>query len=118
MLQEFEKMVKKTEPVIYAELENYENPINDFNNNDTLVTDYLEHGVVPSTVYDNENKQIRYPNPTTILNSGFIFYIGGMNKLLEKVKNKDRMSQIEKRIHYERRLNQWLAKAIEDWQIL
>ncbi|MBN1803694.1 MAG: hypothetical protein JW837_00445 [Sedimentisphaerales bacterium] len=116
MLQEFEKMVKKIEPVVSAELENFKNPINDFNNNDALVTDYLEHGVVPSTVYDNENKQICHPNPTTILNSGFFFYLGNMDALLKKVESSN--SDIDKRTNYEKRLNQWLAKAIEDWQIL
>ena len=116
ILQEFEKMVKKIEPVVSAELENFENPITDFEKNDSLVTDCLEHGVVPSTVY-NENKQRCHPSPTTILNSGFFFYLGGMDTLLEKVESKGH-PPLDKRINYEKRLNQWLAKAIEDWQIL
>ena len=95
-------------------------PISDFNknkneSNDSLVTKALEHGVVPSTVYDKK-KQKRHPNPTTILNSGFFFYLGNMDELLEKVESSD--SDIDKRMNYEKRLNQWLAKAIEDWQIL
>lgn len=117
MLQEFEKMVKKIEPVVSAELENFENPINDFKKNDSLVTACLEHGIVPSTVY-NEKKQRCHPNPTTILNSGFFFYLGGMVELLKKVKVKRGVSRIDKRMNYEKRLNQWLAKAIDDWQIL
>jgi len=116
MFQEFEKMVKKIEPVVSAELKNLPKPFYDFNENYKFVTTCLEHGVVPSTVY-NEKKQKRcHPNPTTILNSGFFFYLGGMDKLLEKVESND--PDIDKRIHYEKRLNQWLAKAIEDWQIL
>lgn len=116
MLQEFEKMVKKIEPVVSDELKNLPKPFYDFNENYKFVITCLEHGVVPSTVY-NEKKQKRcHPNPTTILNSGFFFYLGGMGKLLEKVVSND--PDIDKRIHYEKRLNQWLAKAIEDWQLL
>ncbi|MFA5424443.1 MAG: hypothetical protein WC374_11370 [Phycisphaerae bacterium] len=115
MLQEFEKMVIRVEDELSSKLKNFENPISDFKNNDSLVTTCLEHGVVPSTVY-NEKKQICHPNPTTILNSGFFFYLGGMEALLEKVKSKG--PKIDKRINYEKRLNQWLAKAIEDWPLL
>jgi hypothetical protein len=115
MLQEFEKMVLKVEEELSTKLKNLPKPFYDFNENYKLVTTCLEHGVVPSTVY-NEKKQRCHPNPTTILNSGFFFYLGGMDTLLEKVKSKGR--KIDKQINYEKRLNQWLAKAIEDWQIL
>lgn len=116
MLQEFEKMVKKIEPVVSAEIKNLPKPIYDFNDNYEFVTIYLEHGVVPSTVYDEKKQKRCHPSPTTILNSGFLFYLGNMDALLEKVESSD--SDIDKRMNYEKRLNQWLAKAIEDWQIL
>jgi len=115
MLQEFKKMVLKVEEELSTKLKNLPKPFYDFNENYKLVTTCLEHGVVPSTVY-NEKKQRCHPNPTTILNSGFFFYLGGMDTLLEKVKSKG--PKIDKRINYEKRLNEWLAKAIEDWQIL
>jgi len=119
MFEEFEKMVVKVEKEALAKTAGQE-PISDFNrneneSNDSLITKALEHGVVPSTVYDKK-KQKRHPNPTTILNSGFFFYLGNMDALLKKVKSSD--SDIDKRMNYEKRLNQWLAKAIEDWQIL
>lgn len=119
MFEEFEKLVVKVEKEILSKTAGQE-PISDFNknkneSNDSLITKALEHGVVPSTVYDKK-KQKRHPNPTTILNSGFFFYLGNMDSLLEKVESSD--SDIDKRMNYEKRLNQWLAKAIEDWQIL
>jgi len=114
MLQEFEKMVIKVEEELSTKLKDFENPFSDFDKYNSLVRVRLEHGIVPSTVYDN--KQKHHPNPTTILNSGFFFYLGGMDALLEKVENND--SDVDKRMNYEKRLNQWLAKAIEDWQIL
>ncbi|OHB59665.1 MAG: hypothetical protein A2173_06380 [Planctomycetes bacterium RBG_13_44_8b] len=115
MLTKFEILVEKIEQKIKTKFDDFKNPIDDFNINDTLVTTCLEHGIVPSTVYD-EDKQKHHPNPTTVLNSGFFFYLGRMNKLLEKVKSNE--SHIDKRINYEKRLNQWLGKAIDDWQIL
>jgi len=115
MLQEFDKMIVKVEEELSAKLEDFDNPIDDFKKNDSLVTACLEHGVVPSTGY-NEKKERCRPEPTTILNSGFFFYLGGMDPLLGKVKSGD--SKIDKRINYGKRLNQWLTKAIEDWQFL
>jgi len=114
MLREFEKTIVRIEEELSAKLKDFENPFSDFNKYNSLVGVCLEHGIVPSTVYDN--KQKHHPSPTTILNSGFFFYLGGMDALLEKVENND--SDIDKRMNYEKRLNQWLAKAIEDWQIL
>ena len=114
MFKEFKKMVVKVEKEVLIKTAS-QKPIDDFSKSDNLVTIALEHGVVPSTLYDR-NKQKHHPSPTTILNSGFFFYLGGMDRLLEKVENND--SDVDKRINYEKRLNQWLAKAIEDWKIL
>ena len=114
MFKEFEQIVIRVEKELSTKLKDFENPLNNFRKNDSFVTTCLEHGIVPSTVYDNEQK--RHPNPITILNSGFFFYLGGMDTLLKKVKSKGR--KIDKQINYVKRLNQWLAKAIEDWQIL
>jgi hypothetical protein len=115
MLGKFEEMVLEIEKVVTGKVAKVERPISDFAKNDHLVTKYLEHGVVPSTVCD-EQKNKYHPNPTTILNSGFFFYLSGMKKLIEKIQAK--VSQPEKRLKYEKRLNGWLAKAIEDWRIL
>jgi hypothetical protein len=115
MLEKFGEMVVKIEGKVSDKVAKVERPIGDFTTTDRLVTQYLEHGVVPSTVCD-EQKNKYHPNPTTILNSGFFFYLGGMKKLIEKVQAK--ISQPKKRLKYEKRLNEWLAKAIEDWQIL
>lgn len=115
MLVEFEKMVLKVEKEISEKISNTENPIDDFKKNDLLVTRYLSHGVVPSTVYDDKKNKY-HPCPTTMLNSGFFFYMDGMRELIQKIKAD--ISETEKRLKYEKRLNEWLEKAIEDWQIL
>jgi len=114
MLDEFKKMVSLIETKVSSKFDGFEKPIDDFAKNDALVTTFLKHGVVPSTVYDNGKKS--HPSPTTLLNSGFFFYLSGMEPLLKKVKSEE--CYISKRIKYGHRLNQWLGKAIEDWQIL
>ncbi len=116
MLEKFEDMVFKIEGTVSDKVDKVERPINDFTANDRLVTKYLEHGVVPSTVYDKQKNKY-HPNPTTILNSGFFFYLGGMEELMQKVQA-PHINHTEKRLRYEKRLNEWLAKAIDDWQIL
>lgn len=90
-------------------------PIDDFRAHDTAVADLLAHGVVPSTVFHKSGKR-SYPAPTTILNSGFFFYLTRIDILLDKVEAED--TRFERRLKYESRLNEWLSKAIEDWHIL
>ena len=115
MLKAFEELVEHIEKKVSSELAEFPKPIDDFDKYNDLVTTSLEYGVVPSTVYDANEKRC-HPKPTTILNAGFFFYLGGMGALLEKIKSKN--SDTDKRIMYEKRLNEWLSKAIEDWQIL
>ena len=115
MLAEFNGMVNKIEDEVSAKLGGgFKEPVEDFRRNRKLVASYLEHGVVPSTIYEDKIK--RYPYPVTVLNCGFFFYLKGMTQLLERVKTN--LNRIDKRIICEKRLNSWLGKAIEDWQIL
>ena len=115
MLGEFENMVKKIEGEVSTKLGNgFKKPVEDYNRTKKLVTSYLEHGVVPSTLYDDGTKL--HPYPVTVLNCGFFFYLKGMIPLLDRFKTN--LNSIDKRITCEKRLNSWLGKAIEDWQIL
>jgi len=114
MLDAFEKGVQKAEAELRAHLASFERPIDDFNEHCDAVMDCLEHGVVPSTIYSIGRRV--HPKPTTVLNCGFFFYLGGMKKLLQRAQNDS--EPIKQRLLYEKRLNEWLGKAIEDWQIL
>ena len=118
MLKEFRKVVVKVEEAVEEIFPGQEKPIDDFNKNDFLVTRFLEHGIVPSTVYDEKTEEKRHPKPTTVLNSGFFFYLSGMKELLSRVEVKDDSDDVKKRLTCEKRLNEWLGKAIDDWQIL
>lgn len=115
ILSEFEGVVGTIENEISNLLTDSEEPIEDFARHDDSVTRLLGHGVVPSTVFD-ERAQPSYPLPTTVLNSGFFFYLRGMDILLERIKGGD--DPINKRVNTLRRLNEWLGKALDDWQFV
>lgn len=115
MLNQIERLVETIEARVSKKLEHLPNPCDDYKQSANHVMSYLEHGVVPSTVRDSEGKKI-HPNPTTLLNAGFFFFLGGMEGLMKRVKSK--ADRIQKRLQYEKRLNEWIAKAIDDWQIL
>jgi hypothetical protein len=117
MLQEFHAtVVCEMEGAVSNMLsKSIEEPFNDFKEKNKLVTAYLEHGVVPSTLYDKDKRK-HHPRPTTVLNAGFFFYLRGMDELLKRVQGS--ASRIVKRMACENRLNGWLGKAIDDWQVL
>jgi hypothetical protein len=115
MLDEFNRIVEKIEAAVSEKISNQPKLLSDYIKNNKLVIECLEHGVVPSTVYD-ESGQKSHPTPETILNCGFFFYLQGMEELLKRVV--DSGDNIQKRVKYEGKLNEWLGKAIEDWQIL
>lgn len=115
MLCLLEDMVVAVEEKVREKLVACPKPIDDFTKHDADVTPCLERGVVPSTII-RDNGAMLNPSPTTLLNCGFFFYLSGMEPLLARVKSD--FSPIQKRIQYERRLNQWLAKAIDDWQVI
>ena len=115
MLNQIEGLVETVETCVSKKLENVPNPCDDYNRSAAAVMTCLEHGVVPSTARSPEGVKI-YPSPTTLLNAGFIFFLDGMEALIKRVKSKE--NRIEQRLQYEKRLNEWLAKAIDDWQIL
>lgn len=115
MLTTFSSLVPLVESQVSDTLNGSEGPIEDFKAQDEAVTDLLAHGVVPSTVFHKGGKR-SYPAPTTVLNSGFFFFLTKMDKLIDRVQSDD--DHVEKRLKYEGRLNEWLSKAIEDWHIL
>lgn len=115
MIETFMEMVPSIEDAVRHKIANMAKPIEDFERCDRGVTACLEHAVVPSTIITERQERL-HPTPTTLLNSGFFFYFGGMTKLFERVKSSDEPTK--KRMQYETRLNHWLGKAIDDWQII
>ena len=115
MLRQFNAMIGKIAQGVSQMLgSNFEKPIHDFTKNHKLVTSYLGHGVVPSTLYEDEKKC--HPHPITVLNSGYFFYLKGMAPLLERIITN--LDSIDKRIICQKRFNSWLGKAIDDWQVM
>ena len=84
----------------------------------STVQNYLANGVVPSTLnirngYKPEDTNAFTASPLVLLNSGVEFYLTGIDELMGSIKGED-VNSYPKRLHWIRRVEQWVAKAIED----
>lgn len=78
---------------------------------------YLESGVVPSTLRKEEGAEEFHPTPIALLNSAYRFYIRSMPLLMNRISNAD-PNEVESRIRWTRRVENWTSKAIEDVLLL
>lgn len=82
-----------------------------------IIERYLEYGIVPSTLRRSTEGDNFTPSPIALLNSAYRFYIRSMPALMGRIKDAD-PNDIEKRIRWTRRVENWTAKAIEDVLLL
>jgi hypothetical protein len=83
-----------------------------------FVQDYLAAGVVPSTlnvrVGNGTDDVATLPaSPLVLLNSGMEFYLTRIDELMRSIPGEDE-TIFDRRLHWIRRVEQWIAKAIED----
>jgi hypothetical protein len=81
------------------------------------IQEYLENGVVPSTLTRTDGAPNDIPNPVTLLNASFEFYIQSLDKLLSNIEATD-IQSIKDRSYWVNRIEMWVAKAIEDSTLL
>ena len=79
----------------------------DFRN---LISLYLGHAVVPSTL--RLNGTFETPSPIVLLNAAHLFYLSGIDGLLSKGGHV--ASDLEKRDLWMERVERWTTKALED----
>ena len=53
------------------------------------------------------------PSPLVLLNSGMEFYLTRVNELMRSIRDEDE-TIYPRRLHWVRRIEEWIAKAIED----
>lgn len=70
----------------------------------------LRYGIVPSALN-------QLPTPISLLNASYEFYLEELDFLLDKIKGADKSSPFE-RATWTKRVESWVAKAIEDVSIL
>jgi hypothetical protein len=91
---------------------------NEYSQLATPVKSYLKYGVVPSSVVsvertENQDALVVHPSPLVLLNAGMEFYLTEVGTLMRTVPKED-PSSCERRVHWVRRIEQWISKAIED----
>lgn len=84
----------------------------------STVQNYLANGVVPSTLNVRfgdkpEDTNAFIASPLVLLNSGVEFYLTRIDELMGSIKGED-LNSYPRRLHWTRRVEEWVAKAIED----
>jgi hypothetical protein len=82
------------------------------------IHDYLMNGIVPSILNvptgDGRDEVLELPvAPMVLLNSGIEFYLTRLNDLIRAISTTD-VDSYPRRLHWVRRIEEWIAKAIED----
>lgn len=79
------------------------------------VQDYLANGVVPSTLNVRVGNDVMAipASPVVLLNSGMDFYLNRVDELIRSIRGEDE-GLFGRRLHWIRRIEEWIAKAIED----
>jgi hypothetical protein len=90
----------------------------EFDQLNSTVQNYLANGVVPSTLNIRngdkpEDTSAITASPLVLLNSGIEFYLTRIDELMGSIKDED-VNSYQRRLHWIRRVEQWVAKAIED----
>lgn len=83
-----------------------------------VVQSYLAAGVVPSTLNVRTGDgpgdlTTVIPSPQVLLNAGIEFYLTRTNDLIRSIRGEDE-HLFDRRLHWIRRVEEWIAKAIED----
>lgn len=82
------------------------------------VQQYLANGIVPSTLVVRTGRnpgdvEIVPASPFALLNSGMQFYLTQIDSFMQSIKGES-VSDFSRRLHWIRRIEQWISKAIED----
>lgn len=82
-----------------------------------LVQQYLQNGVVPSTIPDPDSTTKLFPNLVTVLNAAYSLYLESLDTLISKIDQQDPLL-IRDRQKWTEKLEAWTLKAIEDHELL
>jgi hypothetical protein len=107
--------------VVSTQVENALSPIDngvaEYNRIRHVVSEYLRHGVVPSSVLDPKDGSTIHPSPVTILNVAYQLYLDALSDLIKSIEGQDATS-VEHRNTWIQRLEMWTSKALDDHELL
>jgi hypothetical protein len=83
-----------------------------------IIQEYLASGIVPSTINIRTGKRPEdttpaLVSPLVLLNSSMDFYLNRVSELMDFIPGENKVLY-ERRLHWVRRIEEWIAKAIED----
>lgn len=110
LIQAFLGVLSEVEKVLDSTLPKQPSAIDDFAQFGASVRKLLMHGVVPSAVPELDN---RSPEPTTVVNSAFWFYLSSFRDFLSTIRDQD-ADKITDRVKWIERIEMWTLKALED----
>ncbi len=95
-----------------------DNGYSSFHELNSAIKTCLASSVVPSTVNIQTGKKPEdtttvHPSPLVLLNSGMEFYLVRVNDLIRSIPREDE-NLYPRRLHWIRRIEEWVGKAIED----
>jgi hypothetical protein len=92
--------------------------VRDFRTWNPLISQALNHGVVPSRVI--RRKKEEFPSPEAVVNSAFCFYLKNLPAFVKTIRTipEQRPDSPEHRAKWSRRLQLWTLKALEDHRLL
>jgi hypothetical protein len=99
---------------------NLESGVHEFSLLCEPVCNYLENGIVPSTMNVDPGTgtlEPVHPSVVTLLNAAFRFYLERIEQLMARLKDQDPNS-LERRVWWINRVQAWTAKALEDVRLL
>lgn len=76
-----------------------------------LISTYLSHAIVPSTLY--VGRRFKKPTGIVLLNAAHLFYLSGIEDLISKSDETDE-TRIDKRDIWMERVENWTTKGLED----
>lgn len=78
-----------------------------------LIEEYLENGIVPSTLVPQEGSGPKFPTTVALLNASYRFYIQSLSRLVSHVERAD-VKRAGDSSAWSKQVEMWTAKAIED----
>ena len=130
-LQAFFQIPNTVQEIVRERMSTIDPGLTDFQLYHESIEQYLQNGVVPSTVIVGnsgvagclsavglgDGPQVRHPTFVAILNTGYKFYLESLPALLKNIDGPDSNSCSD-RSAWMKRLETWTMKAIEDSELL
>jgi len=82
----------------------------------STIRQYLNHGVVPSTVVFRN--RLDFPTPIAVINAAFFFYLQGLPGLSDRLTTSRSAMGIKRRSELQAKVQMWTMKALEDHRLL